>query len=59
MVHLADDLRSHVPGRSTCILSVIWFYLPRYAQIGHPHVPLLVKDQVLGLEVAVDDLPRV
>ena len=55
MVGLADDFRSHVSRRPASILRVVGLDLPRNAQVSHPQVALIVKHQVFGLEVAVDD----
>lgn len=55
MVHAADDLRGHVTGGSTGLFGVAFFLLPSHSEISDTQVPILLKHQVFGFEVAVDD----
>ncbi len=55
MVGLADDLRSHISGSSTGILSIIGFCFSGDAKISHPQISTVIQDEVFRFEVAVDD----
>ena len=54
MVHPAYYFRSHVAGSSTCLFGVALLLLPGHSEIGNSEVAVLLEDQVLGFEVAVD-----
>lgn len=55
MVHLADDLRGHVAGCPTGVLSVIGLGFSRDTEVCDSDVAALVEDEVFGFEVAVYD----
>lgn len=55
MVLTAHDLRRHIARRARGVLCVVWVPDPRYTQVRDPHVALLIKHEVLGLDVPVED----
>lgn len=59
VIHPADDLWSHIPRRSAGLLRVVFLLPASHPEISDPEVSAFLKDQVLGLEVAMDDAPRV
>lgn len=59
VVLVADDLGCHVPWSPTRILMVVISHDPRHSQIRYAQVPLRVQHEVLGFEIAVDDLALV
>ena len=59
MVHLANDLGSHISRCPTSVFSVIRLHLSRDTQISDSDIAALVKDQVFWFEVAVDDFAGV
>ena len=58
MILSAHHLRRHVAGRPRRVFWVIGFGAPRTrnTQIGDAEVPLRVKDYVLRLQVAMQDI---
>ena len=55
MVHPADYFWGHVAGRATGLFGIALLSLARHPEVGDPEVPVLLEDEVFGLEVAVDD----
>ena len=55
MILPAHHLRGHVSGCSTRVLIVFLFPLTTHTQISDSEVSLRIKDQILGLDIAVDD----
>jgi hypothetical protein len=49
------DLGRHVAGSSGSFFGVVRADLSRDAEIGDSQVPVLLEDEVLRLDVAVDD----
>lgn len=56
MIHLADDLRSHISRSATRILSVIGNYLSRNPQVCDADVALVVEHKILRLQISMDNL---
>ena len=55
MVHPADHLRRHVPRSPAGLLRVALLPLPSHPKVSDPQVAVLLKDQILRLQVTMDD----
>ena len=59
MILSAHHFGSHVARSSTCVSAVVGLDYPCDTQIGGSKVTLVIKDQVLRLDISVDDVVEV
>ena len=55
MILPAHDFRSHIPRRPTGLFRIIRVPYPCDPEVCDPQVSLMIKDQVLWLNIPVDD----
>ena len=56
MILPAHHLWSHITWSSTCIATVIGLHDTSNPQISHPQIPTFIKNQVLRLDIAMDNI---
>lgn len=59
MIHFANNFRSHVAWRATCILRVVRLHLSRYAKVSYSYISFFIENKIFGFEIAMDYLARV
>jgi hypothetical protein len=56
MILAAHDLWSHIAGSTTSVSVIVWFDNTGNTQVCGTQVALVIKDQILRFDVAVDNI---
>jgi hypothetical protein len=56
MIFPHQNLRGHIPRSSTGLIRILSSPIPRYSKISDPTVSLLIKNDILGFQIPVNDI---